>query len=100
MFEILIGLLGKGVHSVYKDIELETKVQNAGHRLLIDCKSPGEVIRTKCVFIDKTDMPRLTDDELNTIENWYRDNGGVSREVMMGYYNQTGKFLFDVVRDK
>nr|WP_024835463.1 hypothetical protein [Clostridium sp. 12(A)] len=101
MFGLLLaGLFGKGAHTAYKDIEFDAKAQAAGHRLLIGCNSSNEVIRTKCIFSDTPDMPRLTDIELSTIEEWYSKNGGVSREIMMGYYKQTGKFLFDAVREK
>ncbi|GLB26551.1 hypothetical protein LXJ15735_27920 [Lacrimispora xylanolytica] len=101
MFGLLLaGLFGKGAYTVYKDVEYEAKAQVAGHRLLIGCNSSNEVIRTKCILSDTPDMPRLTDTELRTIEDWFRKNGGVSREIMMGYYKQTGRFLNDAVKSR
>lgn len=50
------------------------------------------------IFSDNPDMPRLTDDELRIIEDWYRNYSGVNRDIMMGYNKQTGNSLIDVIR--
>lgn len=93
---ILAGLLGKGVYNIYKDTEFDAKAQALGSPLLVNCKTPGEVIETKCRFHDHSNMPRLTPEELKQIEDWYRD-GFVNSSRMRAYFNQTGKSLSDVV---
>lgn len=93
---ILAGLLGKGAYNIYKDAEFDAKAQALGSPLLVNCKTPAEVIETKCLFHNHSNMPRLTSEELKQIEDWYRD-GFVNSSRMQAYFSQTGKSLSDVV---
>lgn len=96
---ILAGLLGKGAYNIYKDAEFDAKAQAAGSPLLVNCKTPAEVIETKCLFYNHSSMPRLTPEELKQIEDWYRD-GYVNRERWLAYLHQTGKMLSEVVEKR
>lgn len=93
---ILAGLLGKGAYHVHKDLEFEVQAQTAGSPLLVNCKTPAEIIEKKCLFYGSPNMPKLTPEELKQIEDWYRD-GYLTWSRHTAYLRQTGKSLQEVV---
>lgn len=96
---ILAGLFGRGVHSAYKDAELEAEAQAADSPLLMSCTTQAEVIEKKCLFYDSPNMPRLTLEELKVIEGWYRD-GYITEARRMAYLDRTGNTLSDVIEKR
>lgn len=65
---ILGGLCLKGANSLYKEAKWQGKVAAAGNVMLVNCKTPEEVIYQKCLWHTSATMPRLTDSELEYIE--------------------------------
>lgn len=93
---ILAGLLGVGAQSIYKEAKYQGKVNAAGHRMLVGCKTLDEVIFNKCLWRTSPDMPKLTDEELRHIEWWQENNMGINQTIRNGYREQTGKDLMDI----
>lgn len=97
---ILAGLLGVGAQSIYKDVKYQGKVNEAGHRMLVGCKTIDEIIFQKCLWRTSSDMPKLTDEELRHIEWWQENNMGINQTIRNGYREQTGKDLMDIEKRK
>ncbi len=97
---ILTGLLGKSAHSIYKEVKYQGKVNAAGHRMLVGCKTMDEIIFNKCLWNTSPDMPKLTDEELRHIEWWQENNMGINQTIRNGYRKQTGNDLYDVIKER
>jgi len=91
------GLLGVGAQSIYKEAKYQQKVNAAGHRMLVGCKTVDEVIFQKCLWNTSPDMPKLTDEELRHIEWRYENRMPINPTISSGYRKQTGKDLYEVI---
>ena len=98
--QFLAGLLGKGAHSIYKEVKYQERVDAAGHRMLVGCKTVDQVIFQKCLWNTLPDMPKLTDEELRHIEWLYENHMGINQTIWSGYRKQTGNDLYDVIKKR
>lgn len=94
----IAGLIGKGANSLYKEAKWQGKVAAAGDVMLVNCKTPEEVIHQKCLWHTSATMPRLTDSELRYIEKWYKRCGMMNPTISNEYFRRTGKILEEVAK--
>lgn len=95
MFEMLGVLLG-GISLVYRRYKTNKVIKEAGHPLLVGCKTKEEIITVKCEYCDYygQPMPKLTPYELDLIESWIISGRNIRKSIKEVYYKQTGKHVF------
>lgn len=95
MFEMLGVLLGSILH-VRSSYKTDKAIREAGHPLLVGCKTQEEIITVKCEYCDYhgQPMPKLTPYELDLIESWIISGRNIRKSIKEVYYKQTGKHAF------
>lgn len=95
MFEMLGALLG-GILHVRRSYKTDKAIREAGHPLLVGCKTQEEIITVKCEYCDYhgQPMPKLTPYELDLIESWIISGRNIRKSIKEVYYKQTGKHAF------
>lgn len=92
MFEMLGVLLG-GISLVHRRYKTDKVIREAGHPLLVGCKTQEEIITVKCEYCDYhgQPMPKLTPYELALIDGWLIDGRNIRKSIKEVYFKQTGR---------